>query len=73
MALDVNLFEEGVGWEGVAGGDIRPEQVTILGYTVVCLAPHLYLPPNQLRDTVAQVPTAAEPLGLPLRPVAWST
>ena len=36
IAVDVHLFEVEVGWEGLAGWDIRPVNAVVLWVAVVC-------------------------------------
>ena len=44
--VDVNLFEEEMGWKGVAGGDVRLVKAIVFWVMVVCLPTHFLYSPH---------------------------
>ena len=72
MAVDINLFEEKTGWEGVVGGNVRLVKAMVLWVIVLCPQNCLHYFPNQLQATSAQVSSPTCLPSLPLRLAAWS-
>ena len=56
MVVDLNIFEEEIGWKGEVGGDIRPVKAMVLWVVAMHLLPRLHHSPNQLWATTVWVP-----------------
>ena len=54
--VDLNLFEEEIGWKGEVGGNVRPVKATVLWVMAMHPPPRLYYSSNQLWATTVWMP-----------------